>query len=301
MKQSIRNRKRTALSRRGLFCLAFSLCLLLSLFFTGCSGHPDEGGTTLTTSQAQNTDTDPETTTTTAEGTTRDPDTSTAPHADDREYSKYYPSLWKQLNAAVVKWGDITETSYMVDTCPPDYEEYKDRFPDVKYVGVRVEYVNILSDTMSDDKLTKAINDVDFILMPEYYAKDLHKGDMALVFLKGFYPAESVYLPTLVTGSLWSDGTFSEPALYAIENDRLVVPENYEANSPDFEKIRFHLEKGNRYMSNMRATQEVGEYPSFENGMTVLDLIKYFHALAVAHNVPTAWLYDPGKIGTVPG
>lgn len=298
MKQTIRNQKRTALSRRGLFCLAFSLCLLLSLFFTGCSGHPGEGGTTLTTSQAQNTD--PETTTTTAEGTTRDPDTSTAPHADDQEYSKYYPSLWKQLNAAVVKWGDIIETSYVVNTYARDSGD-KELYLDVKYVGVRVEYVNLLSDTMSDDKLAKAINDVDFILMPEYYAKDLHKGDMALVFLKGFYPAESVYLPTLVTGSLWSDGTFSDPALYAIENDRLVVPENYEANSPDFEKIRFHLEKGNRYMSNMRATQEVGEYPSFENGMTVLDLIKYFHALAVAHNVPTAWLYDPGKIGTVPG
>lgn len=180
-----------------------------------------------------------------------------------------YPWAWQNMNAVLVRWGMLP------DVVGPDYDTGE-------YVRVSVEFVVVYTVTMETED---PVMQYGYLRIHKSDLAKVRYKDMALVFLTqtGTEIVQDVdgterEVPvfTVLRGAQIDDGAYAPSPIFGIENDRVVVTEEFYAKNPSngayYCSIMEKLEAANEYVKQGGAQ----EFPLFEDGMQTGDLPYFF-------------------------
>ncbi|MBO7375710.1 MAG: PASTA domain-containing protein [Clostridia bacterium] len=194
-----------------------------------------------------------------------------------------YPSLWRGMNAVIVRWGEENGRSYASPDGASDGSS--------GYSGVGVTVETLFGDTMTEAAISDAggiLGASRFILMPSA-GTGFEEGETALVFLDkvAIIPGDA---------SAGSEGAalspeeaicvFVDPPAFRISDGKLIVDEEeYSArySKDGYMPVLDYLERANEYVTGCGADVAV-----FGDGMDVGELDGYFSFLASSEEADRA-------------
>ena len=185
-----------------------------------------------------------------------------------------YPSVWRNMNAVIVKWGGKAEQTWS--------ESYgsvaNGNYFVINYLGIEVEFIKIFEQTMSETNMDigSVIEKTEYLLIPEQCAADIQVGQTALVFLDRIHSGNYGIQLGCRLGSYTEQNNFGEAPIFPIEDGALVISSRayltYEGKDHYYLMSDMnHLKEANKYIQK----EYVGK-PIFENGMLTDTLDEFF-------------------------
>ena len=199
-----------------------------------------------------------------------------------------YPGAWKDLNAVLVKWGEMTDATWW-ETWGGPVQESGTYI--VEYVGVSVEFLEVYSETMTEsliDDIEKTISETTYLLIPKEALDQIVTGGTSLVFIDrqaiihraeqdadGTHYGEYEDILGVRLGDWLSPGEFVPAPIFTVRDGKVEIPESAylkDKNQQYYMRVIQHLCRANDYIDKK------GEngIAKFENGITVEELGKYF-------------------------
>ena len=199
-----------------------------------------------------------------------------------------YPGAWKDLNAVLIRWGEMTDATWSETWGGPVQESgiYK-----VEYVGVSVEFLEVYSETMTEsliDDIEKTISKTTYLLIPKEALDQIEIGGTSLVFIDrreiihravqdadGTHYGEYEDILGVRLGEWLSPGEFVPAPIFTVRDGKVEIPESAylkDKNQQYYMRVIGHLCRANDYIDKKGETG----IAKFENGITVEELGKYF-------------------------
>jgi len=188
----------------------------------------------------------------------------------------FYPSFLKELNPAIVEWGEVTEEHYSLESFS-DFKLPSGEKTETGFTKVEVKSICFYPFCTQDVALKmEDLNKTDAIAVPNYYLDQISEGGRALVlFLYGDFLGEvsptMLVLPAM--GYVAEGVSYHYPNFYSISNEGKI-------HVPTFsDEVKKEL-GAPYYLPFDEANDWLGNDIQFKDGMTVQEFEAFLDALA---------------------